>query len=164
MSASIATRAGFFLSYWAASFCLWLLFVDTTRVHELWVAAAASFVAASGAEIVRAQPFADFRPRLAWLLQAWREPLYILQGCALIFWVLIKHFLRPEASVLREVVFEPGGSDAASAARRALAITYTTVPPNFLVLGIDFDQRVMLVHQVSETETPAMTRNLGARS
>ena len=164
MSASAPMRARFFLVYWAASFCLWLLFVNTTRMHELWLAAAASVVAASGAEVVRAQPFADFRPRLRWLLQAWREPWYIVQGCAVIFWVLIKHFFRPESSVLREVVFDPGGSDRASAARRALAITYTTVPPNFLVLGIDFDKHVMLVHQVRETETPTMTRNLGARS
>ena len=164
MSASMPMRAGFFLVYWAASFCLWLLFVDTTREHELWLAAAASAIAAAGAEVVREQPFADFRPRVVWLLQAWREPWYILQGCAVIFWVFIQHFFRPRPSVLREVVFDPGGSDRASAARRALAITYTTVPPNFVVLGIDFDKRVMLVHQVSETKTPTMTRNLGARS
>jgi hypothetical protein len=164
MPASLPMRTGFFLLYWAASFCLWLLFVNTTRMHELWLAAAASVVAASGAEVVRAQPFADFRPRLVWLIQAWREPWYILEGCATIFWVFFKHFFRPEPSVLREVVYDPGGSDRESAARRALAITYTTVPPNFVVLGIDFDKRVMLVHQVSETETPAMTRNLGAES
>lgn len=164
MSASLPMRAGFFLLYWAASFCLWLLFVNTTHEHELWLAAAASVVAATGAEIVRAQPFADFRPRLVWLLQAWREPWYILEGCATIFWVFLKHFIRPEPSVLREVVYDPGGSNPADAARRALALTYTTVPPNFVVLGIDFDKRVMLVHQVTETETPTMTRNLGARS
>lgn len=164
MSASLPMRAGFFLLYWVASFCLWLLFVNTTHEHELWLAAAASVVAATGAEIVRAQPFADFRPRLVWLLQAWREPWYILEGCATIFWVFLKHFIRPEPSVLREVVYDPGGSNPADAARRALALTYTTVPPNFVVLGIDFDKRVMLVHQVTETETPTMTRNLGARS
>lgn len=164
MSVSIAVRAGFFLFYWAASFCLWLLFVNTTREHELWLAAASSVIAAFAAEVVRAQPFADFRPRIGWLIQAWREPWYILEGCATIFWVFIKHFFSPEPSVLREVVFDPGGSDRASAARRALAITYTTVPPNFVVLGIDFEKRVMLVHQVRETETPTMTRNLGARS
>ena len=61
-------------------------------------------------------------------------------------------------------MFDPGGSDPESAARRALAIAYTTIPPNFVVLGIDLDKRVMLVHQVSESETPTMTRNLGAKS
>ena len=164
MLSELAVRAAFWLLYWAASFCLWLLFVNTTKMHELWLAAAASAIAATAAETVRKQPFAGFRPRLMWLLQAWREPWYIVEGCASIFWALFKHFFRPEPSVLREVVFDPGGADPASAARRALAITYTTVPPNFVVLGIDLDKKVMLVHQVSETETPSMTRNLGAKS
>jgi len=164
MSSGLAVRAGFWLLYWVANFCLWLLFVNTTRLHELWLAAIASVIAATAAEVVRAQPFAEFRPQPVWLLQAWREPWYILEGCATIFWVFFKQFFRPEPSVLREVVFDPGGSDPASAARRALAIAYTTVPPNFVVLGIDFDKRVMLVHQVSSTPTPTMTRNLGAKS
>ena len=164
MTQSWRTRAAFWLLYFAVSFCLWLLFVNTTHKHELWLAAASSVITASAAEIVRALPFADFRPRLVWLLQAWREPWYILEGCATIFWIFIKHFFKPEPSVLREIVFDPGGPDPESAARRALAIAYTTVPPNFVVLGIDLDKRVMLAHQVSETETPAMTRNLGAKS
>jgi hypothetical protein len=133
-------------------------------VHELWLAAAASVITATAAETVRGQPFAGFRPRLGWLLEAWREPWYIVEGCATIFWVFMKDFFRPEPSVLREVVFDPGGSDPASAARRALAIAYTTIPPNFVVLGIDLDKNVMLVHQVTSTETPSMTRNLGAKS
>jgi multisubunit Na+/H+ antiporter MnhE subunit len=164
MSEGLGVRAGFWLLYWAASFCLWLLFVNTTKVHELWLSALCSVIAATAAETVRAQPFAGFRPRVVWLLQAWREPWYILEGCASIFWAFLKHLFRPEPSVLREVVFDSGGPDPASAARRALAITYTTVPPNFVVLAIDLDKHIMLVHQVSSTETPTMTSNLGAKS
>jgi multisubunit Na+/H+ antiporter MnhE subunit len=157
-------RAGFWLAYAIVSFCLYLLFVNTTHKHELWVGAISAIITATLTEIVRAQPFASFRPRLSWVLQAWREPWYIVEGCASIFWALLKHLFRPEPSVLREVVFDAGGSDPASAARRALAITYTTTPPNFVVLSIDLDKHVMLVHQVSETETPTMTCNLGAKS
>ena len=164
MAVSFASRAPIWLLYWAASFCTWLLFVNTTRRNELWMAAATSVVAATAAEIVREQPFAEFRPRLVWLLQFWREPWYIVEGCAAIFKVVLKHLFHPEPSILREVVFDSGGSDPASAARRALAIIYTTTPPNFVVLGIDLDKKVMLIHQVSETETPRMVRNLGARS
>jgi hypothetical protein len=128
------------------------------------MAAMASLFGATAAEVVREQPFAEFRPRLSWALQVWREPWYILQGCSVVLWVFLKHFVRPEQSVLREVVFDSGGSDAESAARRALAITYTTLPPNFVVLSIDLDKNAMLVHQVSESATPQMTRNLGAKS
>ncbi|HKW75964.1 MAG TPA: hypothetical protein VJN64_10615 [Terriglobales bacterium] len=124
----------------------------------------ASVFGATAAEVVRAHPFADFRPHLSWVLQAWREPWYIVQGCSVVLWVFLKHFVQPEQSVLREVVFDSGGSDPQSAARRALAITYTTMPPNFVVLSIDLDKNVMLVHQVSQSATPQMTRNLGAKS
>lgn len=164
MSDQPLIRGGFWLAYAIVSFCLWLLFVNTTHQHELWVGAIASIIAATLTEIVRAQPFASFRPRLSWLLQAWREPWYIVEGCAVIFWTLFKRLSRPETSVLREVVFDAGGSESASAARRALAITYSTIPPNFIVFGIDLDKNVMLVHQMSESGTPAMTRNLGAKS
>lgn len=157
-------RTVFWVLYWASCFCLWLVLVNTTKPHELWMAALASAFGATAAEAVRVEPFAEFRPRLSWLAEAWREPWYILQGCTVVLWVFVKHFFKPEQSVLREVVFDSGGSDPRSAARRALAITYTTVPPNFVVLSIDLEKNVMLVHQVSESETPIMTRNLGAKS
>lgn len=157
-------RIFFWFAYWVVSYCLWLLFVNTTMIHELWMAAMASVLTATAAELVRSHKFASFRPRLWWLIQAWREPWYILEGCASILWAFLKHFFKPEPSVLRQVVFDAGGSDPQSAARRALAITYTTMPPNFVVLGIDLDKNVMVVHQVTETETPTMTSNLGAKS
>lgn len=157
-------RLFFWLAYWMLGFGIWLLFVNTIRLHELWMAGVASAAAATSCEIVRSQPFARFRPKVGWLLMAWREPWYIIQGSASIFWAFVKHLFKTEPSVLREVVFDPGGSDPQSAARRALAITYTTMPPNFVVLGIDLDKRVMVVHQVTETETPTMTRVLGAKS
>lgn len=159
-----ATRVAFWLLYWCVSFCVWLLFVNTTHVHELWMAAASAVITATAAEIVRAQPFASFRPRPAWILQAWREPWYILHATAIVFRVFLKRLSRPEPSVLREVVFDPGGSDPASAARRALAIGFTAVSPNDVVLGIDLDKNVMFVHQMSQTETSTLTRNLGAKS
>ena len=161
---SFSERIFFWLFYWIISFCLWLLFVNTTKIHELWMGAIASIFCATAAETVRHQPFAGFRPRLWWLIQAWREPWYIVEGCAAILWAFFKHFFHPEPSILREVVFDAGGSDPRSAARRALAITYTTIPPNFVVLSIDLDKNIMLVHQVSKTETPTMTCNLGAKS
>lgn len=157
-------RLFFWFLYWAASFCLWLLFVNTTKIHELLMAAFASVLAASACETVRNEPFAGFRPTLWWLIQAWREPWYILSGCASIFWSFFKHFVHPEPSILRQVVYDAGGNDPQSAARRALAITYTSMPPNFIVLSIDLDKNAMVVHQVSQTPTPVMTRNLGAKS
>jgi len=157
-------HAFFWLAYFGTSFCLWLLFVNTTKPHELWMAAGASVFAATAAEFVRSESFAPFRPRVKWIMEAWREPWYIIEGCSSIFWALLKHFFKPEPSVLRELPFDPGGTDPASCARRALAVTYTTIPPNFVVLDIDERKKVMLVHQVSASGTPAVARNLGAKA
>jgi hypothetical protein len=62
------------------------------------------------------------------------------------------------------VPFDSGGDDPESAARRALAIMYTTIPPNFVVVGIDRKKNLMLVHQVSPTPTPLIAKRLGAKA
>jgi hypothetical protein len=47
--------------------------------------------------------------------------------------------------------------------RRVLAVGYTTLTPNFVVLGIARKQGLLLYHQVLAGEVLEMTRKLGAR-
>lgn len=158
-------RSVFFgLAEWILFFLLWLLFVNTTDFYELLIGAGSALLAAIATEVVRACPFARFKPSLYWIIQAWRLPWYIIEGCAVIFWVLLKHFFKSETSVLRSIPFDAGDSSAASSARRALAITYTTMPPNFVVLSIDLLRNRMIVHQVQPSDVPKMTQNLGAKA
>jgi multisubunit Na+/H+ antiporter MnhE subunit len=161
---TMSTRAVFWLGQAILFLLLWLLFVNTTDFYELLIGGGVAALAATASELTREQAFARFAPRLSWLLQIWRMPWYVIEGCATIVWALAKHFVKPEPSVLRSVVYDAGSSDPASAARRALTIAYTTIPPNFVVLSIDLERDRMLVHQVSKSETPTMTRNLGAKS
>ena len=51
-----------------------------------------------------------------------------------------------------------------AAARRALAVAYTTVAPNFIVLGINADGQRMLFHQIERSSVPKMTEQLGAEA
>lgn len=152
------------LAEWAAFFGLWLLFENQTNFYELLFGAGAAVLGVVGTEIARRHQLASFQPRLKWVLEAWRLPWYVLQGCALVSWVLVKQAFSEEKSVLRSLPFEAGGSTAADAARRALTITYTTTPPNFVILSIDLVKNVMVVHQVRKSETPIMTKNLGAKA
>jgi multisubunit Na+/H+ antiporter MnhE subunit len=156
--------ATFGLVEWLVFFWLWVLFENQTNFYELLFGAGAAVLAAVGTEIIRIHHLASFRPRLIWIVQGWRLPWYIVQGCWVISWTLLKQPFHSEKSVLRSVPFDPGGSDAHSAARRALAITYTTLPPNFVVLSIDLEKKVMVVHQVQKSPTPIMTKNLGAKA
>src|SRR5437868_11445362 len=70
---------------WAFFFLLWLLFENQTNFYELLFGAGTALLAAIGTELIRHQPFADLRPRLFWIAQAWRLPWYVLQGNFAIF-------------------------------------------------------------------------------
>ncbi len=149
----------------AILYLFWCLCTDSTSRNEMYVGAAAAVLAAAGAEVVRGLRFARFRPRLAWLLEGWRIPGMVAEGCwALVRVLLARHVLgRNTRGELKTVPFEPGGKGARSAARRALAIAFTTLAPNFIVVRIDPKERLMLYHQVLASRVPTLTKQLGAR-
>ena len=142
---------------------LWMLFVSSTQLAEFIAGVGAAAVSAIADGEVKSKRFAKFRPRLKWLwLFAW-EPWYVLTGSAAIFWALARRLAGKKSEAqFRVIAFRAGGDDSESAARRALAITLTTIPPNFIVVGIDKERHFMLVHQVSPTGTPLVTKRLGA--
>jgi multisubunit Na+/H+ antiporter MnhE subunit len=153
----------FWMLNWAVLLGLWFLYTDTPKISELLVGAAAAALAATGSAVVQGHGFAQFAPRPKWLLLLLTEPWYVLTGSAAILWALVKH-LAGCASDARFVTFpfDAGGDDHASAARRALAIALTTVPPNFIVVGIDREHNFMLVHQVSPSGAPWVSKQVGA--
>jgi multisubunit Na+/H+ antiporter MnhE subunit len=144
-------------------FGLWVLFVSELQLSEFAAGIAGAALGALGDGIVKSKSFAQFRPRLSWLWLFLWEPWYVLTGSASIFWALAKRLAGKKSDAQFKVVpFRADGGDPESAARRALAITLTTIPPNFIVVGIDKERNFMLVHQVSPTGTPLITKKLGA--
>lgn len=142
---------------------LWTLFVSSTQLAEFIAGIGAAALGAVADGLVKSKRFAKFRPRLKWLwLFAW-EPWYVLTGSTAILWALARRLAGKKSEAhFRVVPFRAGGDDSEAAARRALAITLTTIPPNFIVVGIDKERNFMLVHQVSPTGTPLVTKRLGA--
>ena len=142
---------------------LWMLFVSQLQLAELAAGLGGAALGAVGDGIVKSKRFAKFRPRVKWLwLFAW-EPWYVFTGSAAILWALVRRLAGKKSQAqFRVVPFRADGDDSESAARRALAITLTTIPPNFIVVGIDQERNFMLVHQVSPTGTPLVTKKLGA--
>jgi hypothetical protein len=150
---------------WVLMTALWFAFVAKVEVGEALVGVLAAALAATADALIRQGRFAKFDPAPRWLAEVWREPGYVISGTAVIFWVLLRRLVlgkEPE-SVLRSISFDAGGPTARSAARRALAITLTTIPPNFIVIGIDRKDKSMLVHQVQESGVPEITKRLGAK-
>ena len=118
----------------------WLLFTGKVTRDELLVGVACSIIAAVASDIAWGTHLTAFGADLRALAQAYYMPGLMLSGTVEIFKVLFRHlFTRHEAeSLLLACAFERGSpDDPRAAARRALAIGYTTMTPNFVVLGID---------------------------
>ena len=154
---------------WAATYVVlyggYLLFASTLTKPELFAGLACALVATVAAGVFGTVGIVHFKPTLRELLQAWRLPACAVQGTWQLFKALARQLFtkRGADSAIRSVAFQVGGDDPHSAARRALAVTYTTLTPNFVVLGIAHKQELLLYHQVLPGEVLQMTTNLGAR-
>ncbi len=106
--------------------------------------------------------------RWSWrqIVEAWRIPWYAVSGTWEILQGIRKQlFTKTGApSRLAAVRFKAGTDDAASAGRRGLAVLYTTMTPNFIVIGIIREQGLLVYHQIIPGEVLAITRNLGAEA
>ena len=132
---------------------------------ELVAGAACALLAAVASEIAWGTHLTAFGANFRALAQAWRLPWLIVHDTVVIMRVLARHlFTRHRAgSLMLAVPFDVGEpDDPDDAARRALAIGYTTMTPTTVVLGIDYDARRMLYHRLERAPLPTMTRKLGA--
>ena len=155
--------------FWAVNFVvllgLWFVFVGKVDWNEVIAGTIACAIAATAAQIVWAQHVAAFRGHARWVLEMWRLPKYMITGSWEIFGVLFRQLFggRPAESLLLAVPYEAVGDDDASAAFRALAITYTASTPNFVVIGVDRKRGQLVYHQIKRSKVLQVTKNLGAR-
>lgn len=103
--------------------------------------------------------------RAADFLQAWWLPWTLIQGAAQVVLVLAKDLTTgPRAdSILCAVPFERR-HDGNGMLRRVLAVSYTSISPNTIVIGIDRRRGLLLYHAISPAKLPQMAENLGARA
>ncbi len=149
------------ITVWAFLFVAWLIFAASLNAEEL---AFGTFAAAAGLLAfqvsTRAEPLCFSPPFLA-LLQAWRLPALIFHG----IWILAEELARTirgkrRRSAFRLAPFHATGTGSRSAAKRALAITFGTLPPNSLIVGIDRKSSVILFHQLRKEPLPRIVRRV----
>lgn len=147
-------------------FALWIVFVFSVGRNEMIVGAACSIVAGCFATFVGCRRPVPFRPSLRNWLEAWRLPWYIVNDSAVIVLAFLRDLLgRRNPSLFRAAPFAAGSQQSQpDTARRVLAVAYTTVTPNSIVVGIDIKRNLLLFHQIERSPISRMTRNLGAKA
>jgi multisubunit Na+/H+ antiporter MnhE subunit len=145
-----ALRAWFaYVLTWLVHWGLWLAYTANVGFREL-IAGATALVSTIAMWVFLCQSKVKFKLRWRDIIQGWRLPWYAIDGTLEVMHGLAKQlFTRNGApSFTGTVPFDVGGDDPESAGRRALAISYTTITPNFVVLGIIPEQRLLLYHQI----------------
>ncbi len=144
---------------------LWFLFVGKIDRQEIILGVLSAVVATIAAGIFGVQSPIHFRPTFRELSEIWRIFGYTFSGTwEILKGLAIQLFTKNGApSLIRAVEYQVGGDDPRSVGRRALAVAYTTLTPNFVVLGIIPEQRILLYHQILPGEVLQMTINLGAK-
>lgn len=146
-------------------YLFWIVFSGSFATHELLIGTIGAALATSGMVVINLQYPARFAPTASNLLTIWRLPWYVLSGTWEIAVVAAKDLIgiKPAKSLLRIARFDAGDKDDPRAnARRVLAAGYTTVAPNFIVLGVNTSDQSLLFHQIERSSVPKMTRELGA--
>jgi multisubunit Na+/H+ antiporter MnhE subunit len=144
---------------------IWLCYTDSTGYREIIAGAIAAVISTVAVAVFARQAKLRFRFGARHVLQGIYLPWNVLTDTRQLLRALGKQlFSRKGAgSLTAAIAFDAGGNDAASAGRRALAVTYTTITPNCVVLGIVRDKRLMIYHQLLPANVSTMTCNLGAR-
>jgi multisubunit Na+/H+ antiporter MnhE subunit len=142
----------------------WILLVAGAKPHELVVGAVSVSVAALFHYQVKRSETLDLRFRVADVATGWRVPGYLAMDVWVVTRILLLHLLRIEraGSHYRVWHFKTSRESPVQAARGVLATVYTSATPNSIVVGIDFDQQRILIHQMERTVLTATERKLGA--
>ena len=149
----------------AILYIFWIVFSGSFAAHELLIGIVAALLATAGLFVINLQYPARFSPSSFDLISIWRLPWYLLSGTWEIAIVAARDFLgiKRAKSLFRIASFDGGGKDDPRAtARRVLAVAYTTVAPNFIVLGINTNDQTLLFHQIERSSVPKLTQQLGA--
>lgn len=142
---------------------LWMMFVSKISWQEFGIGVLAAIAGAIGDAVVKAEGLALFKPKPRWVLLIFSEPWYVLKGTVLVFRELARVCTgRQPWGGFQSVPFRYGGSNEVASGRRALFAAYTTISPDTIVVGLDRDQHIALLHQLGSREVPELADRLGA--
>jgi multisubunit Na+/H+ antiporter MnhE subunit len=146
-------------------YVFWIIFSGSFSAHELLIGIVGALLSTIGLVVVNLHYPARFSPTISELATTWRLPWYVLSGTWEIAAVATRDLIgiKPAKSLFRVAPFAAGEKDDPRAnSRRVLAVGYTTVAPNFIILGVNASDQTLLFHQIERSSAPKMTKELGA--
>ena len=154
-----------YVAAFAALWLGWLALTNSTGYREMIAGLVGAGLSILGVAVYARQLRVGFRFRARDLAQIWRIPWYVVQGTWEIYQALFRQLFGAGAdNSVGAVKFDVGEKDSPySAGRRALAVTYTTITPNSIVLGIVMEEGLLLYSQIKVGPVRPMTRRLGAQ-
>ena len=149
------------LLIWGFFLLLWLTFVFQVTAAELMAGSAAAALATLGIELTLRSESLCFHPKLHWILQARHLPAAIAHD----LWTMSLDLGRlcsrkPPQSELVSTTLIAAPEKCEAAAQRALAVFFTSMTPNSVVVDCDRESNLMLVHVLTPAPLPPLVRKL----
>jgi hypothetical protein len=128
----------------------YFLLIDTASLPELYVLAGVAAICAVAFELAREQGFAEARIVPWWLARGARVVLRIPLDIGLLCWEAVVQLVAPRQArgLFRAVRFTATEETPRDAGRRALSEWLGSVSPNSIVVGVDPERGLILVHQL----------------
>jgi hypothetical protein len=128
----------------------YLLLIDNGSAPELYVLAGVALSCGVTFTLAREQGFvgAVFKPR--WLVGAWRLIGYVPRDIAVVCWEALAQLVAPKPARgrFRAVPYSAVMQNSVDTGRRALTEGFGSVAPNTVVVGVDAERGLLLVHQL----------------
>lgn len=128
----------------------YLLLIDTTDLPELYAALGGLVLVVGGWVAARQQGGVEAGVPAAWLFRGERVFAGVPRQIVLLCVDAVSQLVTPRAmrGSLRAVPFRAGGGDARDLGRRALAEGLGSLAPNTIVVGVDPERDLLLIHQL----------------
>jgi hypothetical protein len=127
----------------------YLVLIDTRDLPELYGLVVVALISGIVFAVSRDRESAEASISGAWLLRAWRPIVRVPADVVLVSRELLAQLISRRATrgELRAVPFR-GGEDAHALGRSALTESLGSFTPNTIVIGIDAERDLLLVHQL----------------
>jgi hypothetical protein len=143
--------AASWLGWWAIGMMLWMILDDTTVLPELIDGAVAAAIGATGATVAYARRSVPLRLPHGWARWWWRPLTQFVADLGALTRVLARALNggEREAGAVREQPFALSDDPATRHAQIALAAVAGSFAANTVVLGVDEERSVIIVHELA---------------